>query len=129
MVNKKLFRIRGEWKALSNNQLVIGNKPGSGCNDIMLHELVFVFYWMLTFEEVFFFEGVLHFEMGGGSFICVYVRYASELIHVIFCHIMSYGQQRSQDCESTRDRVTNWLYLFLVSLQGVSKKTQHYDFA
>ena len=29
---------------------------------------------------------------------------------------MSYGQQLSQDCESTLDRVTNWLYLFFVPL-------------
>ena len=28
----------------------------------------------------------------------------------------SYGQQRSRDCESTLDLVTNWLYLFLLSL-------------
>ena len=28
----------------------------------------------------------------------------------------NYGQQRSRDCESTLDRVTNWLYLFLVPL-------------
>ena len=28
----------------------------------------------------------------------------------------SYGQQWSRDCESTLDRVTNWLYLFLVPL-------------
>ena len=26
---------------------------------------------------------------------------------------LSYGQHRIQDCELTRDRVTNWLYLFL----------------
>ena len=28
----------------------------------------------------------------------------------------SYGQQRSPDCKSTLDRVTNWLYLLLVPL-------------
>ena len=31
-------------------------------------------------------------------------------------HKRSYGQQRSRDCESTLDRVTNWLYLFLIPL-------------
>ena len=30
--------------------------------------------------------------------------------------IVSYGQHGIRDCESTRDRVTNWLYLFLVPL-------------
>ena len=73
MVNKKLFRIRGEWKALSNNQLVIGKNPHSGCNDIMSHELVFVFDGMLKFEEVFFFEGALNFELGGGQFLGVFM--------------------------------------------------------
>ena len=73
MVNKKLFRIRGEWKALSNNQLVIGNNPHSGCNDIMSRELVFVFNGMLMFEEVFFFEGVFNFELGGGQFLGVFM--------------------------------------------------------
>ena len=28
----------------------------------------------------------------------------------------SYGQHGIRDCESTLDRVTNWLYLFLVPL-------------
>ena len=33
-----------------------------------------------------------------------------------YINIESYGQHGIRDCESTLDRVTNWLYLFLVPL-------------
>ena len=38
---------------------------------------------------------------------------------------MSYGQQRSRDCESTHDRMTNWLYLFLITLASVNLLQYH----
>ena len=38
----------------------------------------------------------------------------------------SYSQQQSRGCESTRDRVTDWLYLFLVPLASFNL-LQYYD--
>ena len=37
----------------------------------------------------------------------------------------SYGQHGIRDCESTHDRMTNWLYLFLITLASVNLLQYH----
>ena len=43
-------------------------------------------------------------------------KYKKNYLLVPLRQAKSYGQHGIRDCESSRDRVTNWLYLFLVPL-------------